>query len=343
MIKAYTVSRDDAVYECFPDLVRLPSGRMICVFRESRAHADLSVNRLVYVISEDDGRTWSEKHVLTPAAGAEAAYNCPRISLLPDGTLAILCDVSDRRAGELQGGLNEQHLFLSRDGGDSWEGPRILPLQGIVPDKYRVLQSGRHIIGLHHTDPNTGKLAQYAYLSDDGGDTWRKVTVASDPDYNLCEVSFVEEEGGILVAFLRENSWRGVPCLKAFSYDNGETWEGVYPTHLDSAHRPVAGRCASGEYLITYRYMPGGRFLGSWTQNLFGALLEPSSLLAKEREGHGARIFPIAYDRNRHSDTGYSGWVETAPGEFYVVTYLLDDAPRAQIRGYAFSLQDIVL
>ena len=35
MLKQYTVSRDDSVYECFPDVVKTKSGKLVCVFRES--------------------------------------------------------------------------------------------------------------------------------------------------------------------------------------------------------------------------------------------------------------------------------------------------------------------
>jgi sialidase-1 len=97
-------------------------------------------------------------------------------------------------------------------------------------------------------------------------------------------------------------------------------------------------------YLMTYRYMQGGKgWLGSWTQNFFGAFFDHNSLLATTRKEHGIRIFPIAYDRSPKSDMGYSGWVELENGNFYVVTYLLDDAPLAQIRGYEFTWDDVII
>ena len=40
---------------------------------------------------------------------------------------------------------------------------------------------------------------------------------------------------------------------------------------------------------------------------------------------------------------GYSGWVELEKNRFYVVTYLLDDAPKAQIRGFEFEMSDVIL
>jgi sialidase-1 len=52
---------------------------------------------------------------------------------------------------------------------------------------------------------------------------------------------------------------------------------------------------------------------------------------------------PLDFDRSPESDTGYSGWVQFVDGEIYVVNYIMDDAPKAQIRGYAFTERDMLL
>ena len=344
MIQQYTVSREDSVYECFPDIAQTPSGKLICVFRESEHHANLNHSRLVCKESLDHGKTWSEKTALTPIMQASFAYNCPRISVLPDGVIVVICDVLDRSTQEYYLKDCVQHLFYSYDDGKTWSEPKVLPMKGIVPDRYRVLSNGRHIFGIHRKGEKTGKLTQYAYYSDDNGETWTETVVADDERYELCEVSIVEIEAGTLVAFMRENSGLGICCLKAISHDYGTTWEGPYETNIDACHRPTAGLCQSGNLFMTYRFMQGGKgWAGIWTQNLFGAFLSRESLLAKKRTEHTARIMPLAYDRSPKSDMGYSGWVQFDDGSFYVVTYLLDDAPKAQIRGYAFEKKDIIL
>lgn len=344
MLTQYTVSRDDSVYECFPDMVKTPSGKLICVFRESAHHGDLNGSRLVYTESLDGGKTWSEKHALTPRVDASFAYNCPRISCLPSGELAIICDVLDRTVNEDLLKDCKQHLFRSADDGKTWSAPEVLPFAGIVPDKYQVLSNGRHIFGIHRRDPETKVLVQYAYYSDDGGKTWTETTVAKDARYELCEVSIVEVRDGILAAFLRENSGLGYSCKKAISHDFGTTWEGVYDTNIDCCHRPVVAKCENGMYLMTYRYMQGGRgWHGHWTQNLFGAFFDERTVLATARKEHSVRIFPISFDRSAKSDMGYSGWAELGKNHFYVVNYLLDDAPKAQIRGYSFEMDDVII
>lgn len=344
LMKQYSISRDDSVYECFPDLTRTKSGKLICVFRESEHHGKLNGSRLVYTESLDEGKTWSEKKALTPRMCEAFAYNCPRISTLPSGEIVIICDVLDRSVDEDLLKDCVQHVFTSTDDGNTWSAPRTLDIQGIVPDKYQVLSCGRHIFGVHRRDPETKTLTQYGYFSDDGGKTWTETIIAKDARYELCEVSIVEMENGILVAFMRENSGLGICCMKAISKDYGATWEGVYETNIDACHRPVVGKCENGKFLMTYRFMQGGKgWLGAWTQNLFGAFLTKESALATTRKGHTARIFPISFDRSPKSDMGYSGWVELSKNRFYVVNYLLDDAPKAQIRGYEFEKTDVIL
>ena len=84
-------------------------------------------------------------------------------------------------------------------------------------------------------------------------------------------------------------------------------------------------------------------WLGAWTQNFFAAFFDEESAKAKERSEQSAMIFPIAYDRSPKSDLGYSGWVQFDDGEIYVATYIVDDAPSAQIRGYSFTEEDVLL
>ncbi len=271
--------------------------------------------------------------------------NCPRISTLPDGTMVVICDCI--KGGEWDDGRETKiYIWRSDDCGEIWSEPQILDIVGIVPDKYQVLSNGRHIFGTHRPNLHSKKLEQFAYFSDDGGKTWNETLVASDPALSLCEVSIVEipDHPGTLVAFMRENSFIGICCKKCISHDYGTTWHGIYDTNIDACHRPVAGFYDARHLMITYRYMQGGKgWLGCWTQNLFAAFADVDSALATERNGQNVRIFPLFFDRNSKSDTGYSGWVRLDDGSFYVVNYMLDDAPKAQIKGCNFRLEDVIL
>jgi sialidase-1 len=106
----------------------------------------------------------------------------------------------------------------------------------------------------------------------------------------------------------------------------------------------VAGRLHSGRILVTFRFMQGGRgWLGNWTQNFFAALTDEDSVRAADRRAQSTRILPVDFDRSPVSDLGYSGWVQFPDGEIYCVNYIVDDAPKAQIRGYSLREEDFLL
>ena len=85
MIQKFTISRDDSIYEAWPDVVLTPSGKLICVFAECTHHHDRSYTRIMPTESVDRGRTWSSKRALTDGTQGLPYYNCGRIMQLSDG------------------------------------------------------------------------------------------------------------------------------------------------------------------------------------------------------------------------------------------------------------------
>ena len=346
-MKKFTVSRDDSIYQAWPDLALTPSGKLVCVFSECTHHHDRSYTRIMLCDSDDRGRNWSPKRPLTlPSQSPDPFWfwNCARISILRDGRLAVLVDrVSDESSS--REGANSNYLFFSSDEGRTWTEPILTPAQGIVPDKLCELDNGRWLLSCHRKDPDFGKLVQRLWFSDDKGKTWNgPVTVGRHKGLNLCEVSIIQAGGPTLVAFHRENSGQGWECHKSISHDYGETWGELIPFPLPGCHRPVAGFLRDGRILITYRFSLGGKPRVGWcTQNFFAALTDKESALAPTRDEAKARIMPVDFDRSPEADLGYSGWVQFEDGEIYVVNYIVDDAPKAQIRGYSMEMRDFLI
>jgi len=341
MIKRFIVSRDDSIYEAFPDVALTPSGKLVCVFAECKHHSDRSYTRMVYVTSTDRGRTWSAKRPLTEATHGESFYDCPRITQLRDGRLAALVDFHLCH-GEPESTQN--FLLFSEDEGDTWSEPVLTDARGNVPDKLLELKSGRWLIACQMQDEKTGNLLQRLWYSDDAGASWTgPVVVARRKGLHLCEASLVPVRD-CLVAFMRENSHQGWDCYKTISRDAGETWSEPIHFPLPGCHRPVAGHLADGQVLITHRYCQGGKgWLGHWTQNFFAAVTDDASALAETRDDAWTRILPIDFDRSPESDLGYSGWVQFDDGEIYIVNYIVDDAPNGHIRGYSLRMADFLL
>lgn len=334
-IQRFIVSKDDSIYEAWPDLVQTNSGKLICVFSECEHHINRENARIMITESTDRGRTWSEKKPLTEKGQKNDYFNCARISKLRDERLAIICD---KLVGFDEENTAETYVWYGDSEGLNWSEPFIYPFHGIVPDKLLQLKNGRLIIANHGRNNENNKLEQYLWYSDDGGKIWSdRVTIASDDRYNLCEVSILECDNNTLVAFMRENSRKGYDLLKCISHDNGETWSPIYNTPIDGGHRPVSGYLNDGTVMITYRYIPCG------TQNVFAAFLDKNDLEQTERQKQNVRIMPLDYDRNPSPDLGYTGWTQFPDGEIYVVNYIKDDSDKAHIRGYSFYPQDIVL
>lgn len=342
MIEKFLISRDDSVYQAWPDVALTKSGKLVCVFSECTHHGDRSYTRVMLADSFDRGRTWTPKRPLTEGThGKDVPYwNCARITQLRDGRLAVVADKIFGK-GESRG---RNYIFFSSDEGATWTGENETPIKGIVPDKLLELESGRWIIGAHINDDTFGFLHQRLHYSDDKGKTWSEpVTVGRQEGLNLCEVSIIPVKDK-LVAFMRENSFDGKDCYKSISTDNGEHWSEVIRFPLPACHRPVAGHLKNGQILITHRFMQGGQgWCGWWTQNFFAALTDDDSALGSKRSEAHVRILPVDFDRSPESDTGYSGWVQFDDGEIYVVNYIVDDAPKGQIRGYSLNMEDFLL
>jgi sialidase-1 len=350
-ILKFPVSRDDAVYQAWPDLTLCPSGRLVCVFAECTHHGNRDYTRIDVCDSTDRGRTWSLKRALTEPlyrrGELEKHWNCPRIVQLNDGRL---CAIVDRVGGprmDSAAKLQENFLLFSSDEGQTWSDPQWTPIDGIVPDKLSELKRGPHAgrwLLTCHTGRNDPWIVR-TWISDDQGATWSDPTLIAAVDgLKLCEPSVLELPGGELVVFLREQSMKGWDAYKSISRDGGRTWGPVHAFASPGCHRPVTGILQNGKVMITHRYLPGGK--GGWgnmTQNMFATITDVESCLAEKREDQATRVLPIDFDRSPEADTGYTGWVQFDDGEIYIVNYILDDAPKGQIRGYSLRFEDFIL
>ncbi len=247
MIEKFTISRDDSVYECFPDVCMTQTGKLVLTYRESDSHGASDYSYLLYRVSEDAGATWSDKVYLDrqeKTGGVLFKWNCPRVSQLSDGRIIILCDGYPVPPGE--GGSqydSKQWLWISEDDAASFAEAVETPVCGIVPDKIIELNSGRLLLGSHVRDDELGGLyRQMVHISDDGAESWRgPITVCCTHHYEACEGGIVQLPEGELVCYMRDNSRTGRPGPKCISKDEGESWLGPFDTLMNGLHRPAVG------------------------------------------------------------------------------------------------------
>jgi hypothetical protein len=346
MIRRHPVARDPDWYLAWPDLALLPDGTLVCVFSCCVHHGDRSRTAIRCLRSRDRGRSWDAPvEPVAPTCGSPY-WNNPRLSVLDDGRLVLLVD---RIAADGRDGCRVL-MAESRDAGLSWTPARELPVEGIVPDRLLVCRHGPHagrwLVAAHRPLDGGRRSVERVWRSDDRGATWQgPAVIAERDDLWLCEGSLVELPDGLLVCLMRENSMRGLDAYKSMSSDGGLTWSEAVAFPLPGCHRPVAGLLAGGaEALVTFRLCQGGKgWLGAWTQNACAALCSVESLAAPARTQATTRIMPLDYDRSPAADCGYTGWVQYPDGEIVVVNYCVDDAPKGQIRCYAFTRDDLVL
>lgn len=343
-IERYIVSNDRAIYESWPDLLLTGSGKLICVFCECTHHGDRSYSRIVYAESFDNGRTWQPKKPMTEAIYSDGKehWDCPRMSKLADGRIAVTCNRVIRRDGVPRG---EIFLWFGDGEGEHWTEPVTTGFEGIVPDRLLETESGRWIISCHAGNiDGFHNLQQRLWYSDDKGVTWSEpVVVAKDPHYNLCEGYILEVESGLLVCLMRENSSEGYECMVTKSEDNGEHWGDIYTIPLACCHRPTGGFLDTGEIMITYRYRQGAKkgWLGTWTQNTFLAVTDKETVLTGDKAKQWVRIMPLNYDTSPESDLGYTGWVQLPDGTIYVVDYIKNQEEKCYIVGCSLTRADI--
>ena len=258
----FTISRDDAVYECFPHLCRTLSGRILLVYRESNGHVASEYCRLVVRYSDDAGDTWSERRVVCDenrSSGVLTTWNGPKVQQLQDGRILLLCDAVQYPPGEW-GSEGECRIWLrfSDDDGLTWSSPQPTPVAGICPDQVTELADGGWLLPSNVRSAATGRIVQNITISRDQGQTWQApTTLFDDPDYQLDEVSIVRMPAGELVAYQREDLGR--PVQKLISHDEGASWQGPYDTlNPASIGMPIAGVTQDGFVMVTGRYgLPG--------------------------------------------------------------------------------------
>ena len=83
-MQKFIVSRDDTIYEAWPDLAMGADGRLVCIFSECTAHTNRELARLTIRISDDRGRSWSDKIYLSERGKAQRVFQLrPYIPVSP--------------------------------------------------------------------------------------------------------------------------------------------------------------------------------------------------------------------------------------------------------------------
>lgn len=241
----FVIRRDDSMYEEFPELCLLSSGKLLCVYKVGPKHGP--GNLVIVMESDDRGRTWKTLHEFS------IECNMPRLQQLSDGRLWLDTDKNGK-------------VLVSEDLGKTWKEHNI----GFARhghDRIIELPDGSWI---NSTCEKTGgwnfrgsPLRIVLYRSTDKGQTWKRDSLVADIEgFHLSEATTVLLADGKLVSYIRESSGLAHGCVRAVSADNGRKWTVDRPPF--NFAMPRAGLLADGRMLVVGRNFAGNKSLYAW-------------------------------------------------------------------------------
>lgn len=336
--KAFDIWRSPGRFTKNPDIVELPSGTLLLVYADTDSHWS-QVNQVLTILASDDrGRTWYKRAEVAEAVLAAGDHRLvtPRLSLLQDGRLAVICDHDDHSFFH-EDQLAGNWIWWSRDEGRTWSDAVIdCGIMGFEPDRILDLPDGSLGVGTHIMFGDTQELGEILTVSNDGGQTWQqRGVVAHDGHYRYCEGAIVVLDGGAeLACILRENHHGGTPSFAVFSQDHGRTWSkpAMCPFALD---RPYGKQLPDGRVLVTGRHVNGPLGTYAWCGDLkhelgyqiggprrkYQARLEAGSLVIDNLPGHECR-YRLLPPENAFSEVKFEAHVRVEGADFQAAAFM---------------------
>ncbi len=330
-IEEFTISRNDEIMEGWPDMIRLKSGRILVVYNECTAHGNRNGTHITLRKSDDNGLTWSEKQYIGEETNQGDHWNSIRFSQLSDGKIILVCD----KVSGAESSVNTKlYTFESTDDGDTWSEKYDIGVYGYCSDKIRELSDGSLLLCVSRHNHEISKSEILAHKSYDGGKTWTgPVIVASSSKYTFIEPAALELRNGTIAVFIREDSQRGYNGFISFSNDKGETFANLQELPIMGMHRPTVGFLSDGRILLSYReHIAAGELYPDLKMCIFE---EEDLFRLDELE---LKKYLIDSDRSSKADQGYSAWLQLPDNTLLMANYIVDDAPKAYIRGYRIDL-----
>lgn len=272
-----TIREDKGFYLHSVGLAAFPDDELVCTYRRSDEHI-ASEAEIWCCRSRDRGRTWTG-HTMISRLGwdpGKASWVAPQLGQGRDGTLYLLVDRGEKKSKfdwpmlsqwQMKDRGMSNHLFISRDRGRTWEGPRKVDDVGGEPSYIVELSNGTLLYTRTDSKPTTAikvptmpwgpnYYRSTAVFSTDKGRTWTPgAAVADDPLAGDCEVGIAEYAPGKLIAITRigDGGGRfGHPSRFVFSDDFGKTWGKPVLSPL-YAQRAIVKPLANGRLGVSYR------------------------------------------------------------------------------------------
>ena len=242
---------NSGTYQAFPDVCRLNTGELWCVFYAGYQHVSLPNadwprgGRICAVRSRDEGRTWSPPEVLYDGPDHDRD---PHIAQMKDGT--VMCSFFPYRKAAGAKADHEVSILQSKDGGRTWDPQhQVLARSWACSAPVREMPDGTRLLGIYREegDKAYGGLVR----STDSGKTW-SAPIPIQPESGVrldAETDFIRLRDGTVYAALRGDR---VNMHYSLSHDLGLTWSPVKDIGFPG-HCPHFTRLAEGTILLSHR------------------------------------------------------------------------------------------
>ena len=314
-----TIHKSRKLYLAFPDILQSKEdpNRIFLVYRSGEQHHP-TVSLLHFWISEDKGKTWTQRHEIPMNMKKDGrVWNCPRLSYFPDGSLNIICDSKDS-TNERKAIFNT-HRVISHDDGMFFSSPKNIGIDGMLPD-HVVNFKGNMYIANHLNDTTNQTLVQFTNCSRDKGKTWYDRNIMGRESRNFvrnatpkfyCEASILNYRQRYMLSFVRDNA-RGPQPIYCFRTIDGLNWQscGHMPIY---GHRPTVLFDQNEENRVFMSYRD--------TQNMSVAV---SSFIIDDY-GSRSNIETIQIEKEKKCNLfnfGYTGLVEYEKNKFMLTYYI---------------------
>lgn len=214
--------------------------------------------RVFIMVSEDDGRTWSEAKEITSSVKREnwtwyATGPCHGIQIMKGryrGRLVIPCDHIEAVTEKYY-----SHVIFSDDNGRTWQMGGATPQDQVNECTVAEISGGRLLLNMRNYDRT--KKSRKVSLSNDGGKSW--IDIYPDPVLvePVCQASLLTyvlpgKKPGMLLFANPANKENRVNMTLRVSYDDGKSWPVSRVLHAGPSAYSDLVRLRSGDVGVLY-------------------------------------------------------------------------------------------
>ena len=232
-------------------LLRATSGDLLLAYYDRTP--EMPAKGMVLRRSADEGKTWSERLVVTPRNGNRHVANNACLTRLSSGRIVLA-------TREYVGGIRWPYACWSDDDGHTWKAGRHVPDPGLTPDQ----KSGQNVNEPSLCELADGRLlmtmrsiagGQFFSWSSDEGETWTQPVLS--PLRGTCSPAILRRipaTEDVMAVWTYGYSGR-TPLVSAISSDGGKTWKHLKRLEQSQYHGYCYTSCIFQDDRVHLSYM----------------------------------------------------------------------------------------